>query len=536
MRQLLISLLALALFIPVASSAQTNDCISYYTLSASTPSYNPVYVTPPAGCTGPIKTPITANPNGRCVWGDWAGHQVPASAASPAWFPDQKRSSLWFWEKTPTPANYADNWGTCDLALQWTNNSGSIGYYCIRTDPVKPYCLMGVGAANEMPYAQCLSSCTSSRNWVDINISPEANRYSTGQIIKFTPDSNILSTLTKFNWDFGDGIERTNEPNREEPVVYTTPGKKTITLSVLDPKTNKIISTSTEIKLKCVPPDSPPFNVLISMLDSGFIPASIASDNFADWSLAEEKSISNAMINYQCGYADSYNNGETPDILKSTRAIKQAKRITDTNQPALFSIRTLSPARDGHSIIALGIKDISDNFEERYSIHFLDPIGPTAMDMDCKVSKQTVAIKYTDGTTKEEKIKSMYCLHPLIGFVEPKLSKQDIDITESLRTAKSNFCQTHSTHALCKKRQNISYWLEFNYPFNISNTRPEFGRGVCRGWTEFVLKVAYLGNFIGECATTPTAAVPTNNSLASTGLLDFLNNLFNQLLRPILTN
>lgn len=380
-------------------------------------------------------------------------------------------------------------------------SSGTTQYYCDRTDPVKPWCHSGYPPQPGLvSYPQCMASCVPSRNWMDISINPKQTKYQTGQIIKFLPQSNILSLLTKFSWNFDDNISRPNEPYREQPVVYSLPGRKNITLSVIDPQTNKTIATTTQIRIKCVPPSNAvPGDELItitSYLNNNYM-VKIAANNFIEWARDNEQAISDTMDQYQCEYL----NRDKVTEYRTLRAIQWIKNITDARQIAILDLQQLMPSAGQntigvHAIIALKVTDITDNFETRYSIDFLDPNGPTIMSMNCKISEKKIWDK-TDHTIKL--VTGMFCLHPTLDLVFPFLRDIDTNLIESLRTKFYQECNLSQT-SFCQERRNLGLWLKNNYPL-IDNYTPANTNGVCQGWTEFVSNVSYLGDFAGECAS-----------------------------------
>lgn len=75
---------------------------------------------------------------------------------------------------------------------------------------------------------------------------------------------------------------------------------------------------------------------------------------------------------------------------------------------------------------------------------------------------------------------------------------------DSLRTAFTAHCRKHSQSKMCQERQaNMSAWLRDNYPLvgNFATFKSLVGN--CFGWTDFILRTTYLGDFVGECPRPP---------------------------------
>ena len=82
---------------------------------------------------------------------------------------------------------------------------------------------------------------------------------------------------------------------------------------------------------------------------------------------------------------------------------------------------------------------------------------------------------------------------------EVTLNITDVNIgnVEKLFNTRSQFCHDHlnaNNKVFCQR--DTGAYLKNNYP-DIRNNLPQFGEGCCAGWTDFVLKVGYLGDFSG---------------------------------------
>jgi hypothetical protein len=172
------------------------------------------------------------------------------------------------------------------------------------------------------------------------------------------------------------------------------------------------------------------------------------------------------------------------------------------------------------------------NGDRVYDIKFLDPSGPEVLNMECSKSRENI---FQGVGVSPLQLRKTYCLHPKLGLVLPILDGSSKELTGALISKFNDKCNLETYGKICDERKNLSRWLELNYP-SIKEEYPvsQIGNvGIYFGWTDFVMKSAYLADFVGECASTPTAEVPVNN-LASTGLLSFFDLLFKDFLKPFI--
>jgi len=181
---------------------------------------------------------------------------------------------------------------------------------------------------------------------------------------------------------------------------------------------------------------------------------------------------------------------------ESRSVLDDSKKYTDDNKAIGLSVKYSGGA---HALILLKVKKIpttnpNPNFAYTYNITTLDPNGPKVKDYDCRLKFGKMS--RTDSNNSRFVLvcgSQTDSLGPFIPF-----GVSNLDLVDKF---KQN-CPWYSTDSFCLERTNTAQWLIDNYP-NIDNftdisNNLSYG-GVCVGWSGFVLRVAYFGNFIGEC-------------------------------------
>jgi len=180
-------------------------------------------------------------------------------------------------------------------------------------------------------------------------------------------------------------------------------------------------------------------------------------------------------------------------------AIKSAKVITDARQPSPLNI-AYEQILNGvtsikyHQLIALNIMEVIEG--KRYTIKVLNSesvgsdSGPSVYAMDCQVIGNHYFVNgYYTG---------VFCDasgSPYGG--EIAIGATSFSSVELLRSKFNSICPYNDSKKICQERKaNMSAWLENNYPSNVNNFS-EISIGICQGWTDFILKVTYLGDFVG---------------------------------------
>lgn len=139
-----------------------------------------------------------------------------------------------------------------------------------------------------------------------------------------------------------------------------------------------------------------------------------------------------------------------------------------------------------HSVIATYI---SEDINGVVRIDYLDPNGPSnGRSIYCNRGSDNVPYPLS------------FCYLPdydeFVAIVIPQDYLQNqLNLSSVWNNAvSSNFCKDPNHRDYCQR--NINQWIQNNYPKIDNNAFP--GGGKCSGWTDFVLKVAYLGDFVGE--------------------------------------
>lgn len=238
---------------------------------------------------------------------------------------------------------------------------------------------------------------------------------------------------------------------------------------------------------------NPPF------LDEGSI-SYIPSHKKYDASGGHEN-ISNAMVTAQrCGLANNFSQLSGQRRFVGEDALKEIKTRTDLYLPQGLMVMFLGEAPaggyyikpEGHAMVALQVVSYVENGEQVYEVKILDPNGPKVRVLEFK--EERLAIMAT--STADVALFSDYV------YTSQLYNDKVIPVRGGggggRLPADTAFCQQEANRDsdYCLRKPNL--WLEENYPL-ISN--PTVDKGNCAGWTDFVLSVAYEGNFVDECPT-----------------------------------
>ncbi len=503
MPKFILGLLLVLVAFPFISSAQAPNCVSYYNgLSAKTPPWSPVYVNPPAGCTGPLKTPIQQNPDGQCNWGYYPGAAPrPASATASKWIAAENRSQIWFYEKDEfnTPGSYAVNWGTCDLKLEWSGP----GYACNKTNPLMPKCEYRTTGYGNTSQAQCTDSCkpdslySATITHRKFGQTEQKKAYQVGDKIEFRGWTDAGGLNNRYSWKFGDNMWTSGTSPWPDPVIYKTPGIKKVTMNVTNATGQSYIATSTEVKIKCIPPDGATndFLVAVDHLENN-LPVKIAASSFRQWATDNDHVFRKYLVyNQTCE-----NVGELEMSSSAPLVLDYLNKYAGKNKasPLVFAWITTDLLKSGyHAVVALDFKNTNglNGSLAEYKLKFLDPGGPKITTLTCRQTQQQIE--------PGKFIKVITCIDPkgaVLMLLNPLTSLAhipDIDglISQAIRT-------------------NTPSFLTSDYPL-IDNNDAIFAGGVCAAWSDFALRVAYRAEFVGECKILPATA--------SVGLTDLSN-------------
>ena len=264
-----------------------------------------------------------------------------------------------------------------------------------------------------------------------------------------------------------------------------------------------------------------PFETIVSSLNEvGFTP--ITENSFRDWASRDDKDFAGETpmgISPGAGSGDiddirNYMIFNHPSVCFGTPVVTE-----ETWKPEIDTLKKIVPSSsfpnkqdivqlglsfyrkdnnwsakkdhlNSHSVIATSIIENADgNGDGAVVVKYLDPNGPTN---DRKI--------YC-GRSQDNAPTNWLCYSPdwdvfvMLYFTEEDLQKQS-----SLSMARNNivnpnssFCNDPRHSDYCNRI--INQWVQDNYP-NIDNDEFTTG-GKCAGWTDVVMRVAYLGAFVG---------------------------------------
>lgn len=198
----------------------------------------------------------------------------------------------------------------------------------------------------------------------------------------------------------------------------------------------------------------------------------------------DEEDIKNQMnANQQCTGVLS----AVPTSDMGSNALRAMKVYTDARQPTKMGLVLVDDKFNLIGYHAVIVLKITDNSNNNFDVRILDSENPDVYDMNCKPK--------TGADGNGGTMTALVCQTP-DGYAG--VFSVNEDKVSNLRQSFFNYCRTNSVSKFCQGRQNMTFWLENNYP-NISNfIGTEVGAlGVCSGWSDFVLQVAYLGEFVG---------------------------------------
>jgi len=316
-----------------------------------------------------------------------------------------------------------------------------------------------------------------------------------------------------------------------------------------------------------------PFAQISSSLKN-FQYTKITENSFAEWSKTDnldsvfwsggsgsgdKMDIQNEMSTIQTCYANTFDDILPGDKMPTNTFIKMRDKIKSyTNKGNVIPISYQIYARGffggtykikfmgAHSVVALKVKDESTFLTQKFILEVIDPNSFAKDTLTCKVeSLYQKPLSRTDTAVvtichSQNLLSQIPILRETAGVGADiflmiydeavlNLGAEAAPLIES----RQKICQANPSLGLCKKTPVER--LSNDYP-QIDNTGDAANpRGFCKGWSLFSLRVAYLGDFVGECHPVAVKS-PTQNFLASLGavtvtpfsnLVDFTQTLFN---------
>lgn len=244
-------------------------------------------------------------------------------------------------------------------------------------------------------------------------------------------------------------------------------------------------------------------------------PTNITEDSFRSWATADPDDLSGdiedikaVILGTQCELvnADPPPDDPSNDYNLVVSVLEELKTKTTGGRPTKMTIDfgyLSSQSRQRHAIIALGVTKPSVN---NYTVSVLDSTVPSIETISCSTQI------YQNGKPY------MVCLYPPAAMGAVSISYQTpTNNIDQLIQAKTSYCANSANQGKNICTRNVANFLQSNFPLipNFIGDNIESSRGVCAGWADFVLKVAYLGDFVGECSNESTSCVRPDGTTTS---------------------
>jgi len=196
-----------------------------------------------------------------------------------------------------------------------------------------------------------------------------------------------------------------------------------------------------------------------------------------------ETDIKNIMELGQCGYVSSVSENSLSSS-NSKDYIEEVMKFTNDHYPAPMAIVVNG---SGHAVIVTSIikKDLNT-----YSLTFIDSNDSSVSRLECFLSGNGFSCR-PPSTSR----------NPNILIADKKYVYPNLTTIEAMKRKFIDICTKNGSLKMCIERKGqMSSWLEGNYIDikNFTGSLPGTGVGICAGWTEFLLRVAYLGDFVGK--------------------------------------
>lgn len=174
--------------------------------------------------------------------------------------------------------------------------------------------------------------------------------------------------------------------------------------------------------------------------------------------------------------------------------LDSVKESTDRGLAVHFTFAIVSgpQAGQGHAVIALDVQK-SGFFEKTYVVKALDPNGPSLIDLTFTKANEPITLPIPG---EEPFVGRVHIAQYAGGSVLPF----SVDTNSYSLPSDTAYCRTslNPNQEYCSRIP--ADWLAAgNYP-DIDNFASGSSAGVCKGWSNFVLAVAYNGVFVGECS------------------------------------
>lgn len=151
----------------------------------------------------------------------------------------------------------------------------------------------------------------------------------------------------------------------------------------------------------------------------------------------------------------------------------------------------------GHSVVALNVEEIP--FTSRRLITVLDSKEPSIEILDC--APAIFNVYSSSGPSEQVEIYLCENQGPRFEgkeFFYLTIGKQDILKAQQLINSYETFCAQNQQSSFClSRKEGVNRWLEQNYPSLKNEGTTSSPMGICYGWNQFVISIAYLGEFTG---------------------------------------
>jgi len=317
-----------------------------------------------------------------------------------------------------------------------------------------------------------------------------------------------------------------------------------------------------------------PFDQIFSSLNNKQY-TKITEDSFKEWSQTDyfdnvarsggvgsgdREDLQKAMSEIQTCYARDFRTvvplGNKMPSASFYNLKNKIKSYTDKGSPVVIGYQIYIRGfidgqyrivfKGSHAVVALKLRDESTILTKKFSLDVLDPNDFSKDTLSCQVEslyQKPLAATNTGVATichSQNTANEFPLLREFLGNgIDIFLTLEDDAVlnigTEAvpLIESRQRICLANPNLDLCKKTPVER--LSNDYP-QIDNTGDSANPdGFCKGWSLLSLRVAYLGDFVGECHPV-VAKSQTQNFLASLGtvtvtpfsnLVDFTQTLFN---------
>ncbi|MFA6422086.1 MAG: hypothetical protein WCV92_01675 [Candidatus Buchananbacteria bacterium] len=252
------------------------------------------------------------------------------------------------------------------------------------------------------------------------------------------------------------------------------------------------------------------FSTIRSSLKNGAY-TKITENDFKSWAAEDPYDVSGdiAEIREEMG---AYQRTDT--VVVGQRLVaggsSAMRQLLTKPKPTIFTYYIINPNGTGgwqavsaHAVVLISIVD---NGGGKYSLRVIDsmpsyPSDPNKPELSTLECRTIPAEGQVDGLTVDALCDVDDYTKALPAIYTYGSAGETNDPVSQLKSARDAYCQStegKTNTAFCSR--NIGQWLEANYPAIVNSfVQRDAEGGMCIGWSDFILRVAYLGDFTGEC-------------------------------------